>query len=73
MPELKLSKLPDRIPVKLTVSVSPELNRRLQSYAALYKQTYGEDENITELVPFMLEGFLDGDRTFAKATKGSRE
>src|SRR4051812_15300728 len=44
MPELKLSKLPDRVPVKLSVSVSPELNRRLQSYAALYKKTYGEEE-----------------------------
>jgi hypothetical protein len=32
MAELKLAKLPDRTPVKLTISVSPELNRALVDY-----------------------------------------
>lgn len=69
MPELKLAKLPDRVPVKLTVTVSPELNRRLANYAALYKQTYGQEEAVSELVPFMLGQFLDGDRAFIKSNK----
>lgn len=69
MPELKLAKLPDRVPVKLTVTVTPELNRRLANYAALYKQTYGQEETVTELVPFMLGQFLDGDRAFIKSNK----
>ena len=69
MPELKLAKLPDRVPVKLTVTVSPELNRRLANYAALYKRTYGQEESVSELVPFMLGQFLDADRAFAKSHK----
>ena len=68
--ELKLAKLPDRTPVKITVSVSPELNKALQSYASFYKQTYGEEESVPELIPFILEDYLRSDRTFAKALKG---
>ena len=33
---LKLAKLPDRVPVKITISVAPELNQALADYAALY-------------------------------------
>jgi len=36
MPELKLARLPDRTPVKLTISVLPDLHQRLGDYAALY-------------------------------------
>ncbi|MEQ8393675.1 MAG: DUF2274 domain-containing protein [Gammaproteobacteria bacterium] len=70
MPELKLSKLPERTPVKVTVTVSPELNRALQAYAELYRETYDEAEPVAELIPYMLESFLAGDRGFAKARRG---
>lgn len=66
---LKLAKLPDRTPVRITVSLAPDLHQRLQSYAALYRATYGEAEAVAELVPYMLEAFLDSDRTYAKANK----
>lgn len=66
---LKLSKLPDRTPVKITITVKPELNSALRDYAALYRDTYGETEAISDLIPFMLEAFLAGDRPFAKARK----
>jgi hypothetical protein len=69
MPDLKLAKLPDRTPVKITVTVSPELNRSLLSYVELYRETYGEQESVAELIPFMLEGFLEADRGFTKAQK----
>ena len=69
MPELKLGKLPDRTPVKISFAASPELNQALQDYAAVYRATYGQAEAVAELVPFMLEAFLDGDRSFAKARK----
>lgn len=69
MPDLKLAKLPDRTLVKITVTVSPELNRSLQSYAELYRETYGEQESVSELIPYMLEGFLETDRGFTKAQK----
>ena len=68
--ELKLAKLPDRTPVKITVSVSPELNRALHSYAAAYKERYGEEESVPDLIPFILEDYLRSDRLFSKALKG---
>jgi hypothetical protein len=66
---LKLAKLPDRTPVKITITVKPELNSALRDYAVLYRDTYGETESIADLIPFMLEAFLEGDRAFAKARK----
>ncbi|MCC6913245.1 MAG: DUF2274 domain-containing protein [Rhodospirillaceae bacterium] len=72
MPELKLAKLPDRTPVKIVISVSPDLNKALQGYAELYRQTYGSEEAVPELIPFMLETFLDGDRGFKAALKGQK-
>ncbi|RWH66977.1 DUF2274 domain-containing protein [Mesorhizobium sp.] len=69
MANLKLGKLPDRTPSKITITVSADLNQALSDYAALYRQTYGESETVAELIPFMLAGFLEGDRAFAKARK----
>lgn len=43
---------------------------RLQSYAALYRATYGEAEAVPDLIPlYVLDAFLDSDRAFAKAQK----
>jgi hypothetical protein len=69
MPELKLSKLPDRMPVKITVTLPPELNHALRQYAGIYRATYGEAESVADLIPFMLTGFLESDRGFSKARK----
>jgi hypothetical protein len=69
MPDLKLARLPDRVPIKYTFSASPDLNRCLALYAELYRETYGEGESIPVLVPFMLQTFLDGDRAFQKAMR----
>ena len=66
---LKLGKLPDRTPVRITITASPELNQGLRDYAALYRATYGETEAIADLIPFMLAAFLESDRGFAKAVK----
>jgi hypothetical protein len=69
MPDLKLSKLPDRVPVKMTFTAPPDLAQGLREYAAVYRATYGEAESVEELIPFMLTSFLEGDRGFAKARK----
>jgi hypothetical protein len=70
--ELKLQKLPDRAPVKLSVSLSPELARELDDYAAAYEKAYGTRESVSELIPFMLERFLASDRAFARGRKATR-
>ena len=66
MAELKLAKLPDRAPVKLTIAVPPDLNRDLADYARAYEEQYGETESFADLVPAMLQAFLASDRAFAR-------
>jgi hypothetical protein len=66
---LKLAQLPDRIPVKLTITLLPDLKKALDDYAAMYSRTYGADEPVAELVPFMLESFLKADAGFKKGRK----
>jgi hypothetical protein len=72
MPDLKLAKLPDRKPVKLAILITPDLHQRLQDYAALYADTYGQKEAVTDLIPAMLASFLDGDRGFVRRRGASR-
>jgi len=66
MVDLRLKRLPDRTPVKITISVSPELNQALADYAELYRETYGQAEPVQELIPAMLASFLEGDKAFAR-------
>lgn len=70
--ELKLAKLPDRTPVKLSITITPDLQAALHDYAAVYAAAYGVEEPVAELIPHMLSAFLAADRGFAKAReKGS--
>jgi hypothetical protein len=64
MPELKLARLPDRKPVKISITVNPHLNQKLGAYADAYKGAYGDEEKVCDLIPYMLEQFLEGDRQF---------
>ncbi|MDH2380710.1 MULTISPECIES: DUF2274 domain-containing protein [Bradyrhizobium] len=66
---MKLAKLPDRTPVKMSVVLAPSLAKRLREYADFYAETYGSREEVMELIPFMLEAFLDGDAEFRKAKR----
>lgn len=70
MAMLRLGKLPDRTPIKLVISITPDLQFALNDYAALYTQAYGATESIADLIPSMLAAFLEGDREFQKARKG---
>jgi len=67
--DLKLAKLPDRTPVKIAITVAPELHKLLQEYAAFYAKTYGNEESVAELCPYMLQAFMEADRGFMKARK----
>lgn len=72
MAGLRLGKLPERMPVKVTVSLSPELNDALADYATVYEETYGQAESVQVLIPAMLATFLEGDREFARRRRESR-
>lgn len=66
---MKLDKLPDRTPVKLTASFAPEDHADLTLYADLYAETYGEPAALMDLVPFIVRAFLAGDPAFKRAKK----
>jgi hypothetical protein len=66
MADLKLTKLKDRTPVKITIHLSPDLSQALGAYAELYRETYGEAEPVQELIPAMLASFLESDRAFVQ-------
>ena len=72
MPDLKLAKLPDRTPIKLAITITPDLNQGLQEYAALYASAYGCEAPVTDLVPAMLSAFLESDRAFARSRSISK-
>lgn len=71
MADIKLPRLPDRSPIKLAITVSPELKRGLDRYAVYYAANYGAEESVANLIPAMLENFLASDREFIKAHKGA--
>lgn len=73
MPELKLARLPDRTPVKMSITITPDLNQKLGSYAKAYKDAYGDDEKVSDLIPFMLDQFLATDRKFSGRRRASVE
>ena len=51
---LKLGKLPNRTTAKITFAADANLIAALKDYAEIYCQTYGEKEDISALIPFML-------------------
>ena len=55
--------------MKITVVISPELNRALGDYAEAYEAAYGQAEPVAELIPAMLSAFLESDREFARARR----
>ncbi|MCR9078543.1 MAG: DUF2274 domain-containing protein [Hyphomonadaceae bacterium] len=66
---LRLSQLPDRTPVRMTIALDPELATALGDYAEIYERTYGKTEKPEALVPAMLETFLGSDAGFKRARK----
>ena len=66
---MKLAKLPDHSPVRITFVATAMLNNELQKYANLYRDTYGEAKPIADLIPSMLEAFIRSDPAFAKTQR----
>lgn len=68
-PTLRIGKLPDLTPVKMTVSLDREVHEMLEDYARIYGDSYGEAVKPAELVPSMIAGFLSTDNGFKRARK----
>lgn len=68
-PTLKISRVRDTTPTKLSISVTPDLKADLDIYSRLYERAYGDKQQTTALIPLMLEAFLAGDSGFKKARR----
>ena len=68
-PTLRIGKLPDLTPVKMTVSLDREVYEMLEDYARIYGESYGEAVKPSELIPSMISGFLASDNGFKRARK----
>jgi len=68
-PTLRIGKLQDLSPVKMTVSLDREVHEMLEDYARIYGESYGEAVKPAELVPSMIAGFLASDSGFKRARK----
>ena len=66
---LRLERLRDRTPVRMSLSVDPELASALSDYAEIYRQTYGAEEKPEVLIPAMIESFLASDAGFKRARR----
>ncbi|SMF61208.1 DUF2274 domain-containing protein [Allosphingosinicella indica] len=62
---IKLARLPDRTPIRLSLSLPPELARDLETYQEFYAQTYDANEPLSLLAPAMLTAFMANDRGFS--------
>jgi hypothetical protein len=72
MTKLRLPPLPKSQTVKVTVSLSAELNAALEQYAELHSQVSGERNDLTRLIPYMLEAFIESDRAFRASRRAER-
>lgn len=66
---IKLRKLPEMTPVKLTIALAPSLHAQLQTYAERYQEVYGASEPLARIVPHMLQTFLESDVAFNRWRK----
>ncbi|MGH6706737.1 MAG: DUF2274 domain-containing protein [Sphingomicrobium sp.] len=69
MPQIKLARLPERTPAKLSISLPPDLHQALIAYGAFYADSSGHEEPVGEFVPAMLAAFLESDRAFQAARR----
>lgn len=72
MPDLKLGKLPNRTPVKMTISVMPDYEEALRDYATIHSAQHGIDSTPADIASAMVEQFIVNDREFAKARMALR-
>ncbi|MFN3314144.1 MAG: DUF2274 domain-containing protein [Hyphomonas sp.] len=66
---LRLDRIPDRTPARITLALDPEIHAALTDYAAIYEATYGQAERAETLAAAMIETFLASDAGFRRARR----
>ena len=67
--KLKLGPLPKAETVKMTIQFSGELKAKLEQYAKLHSEAFGQRVDAAALIPLMLQTFMDRDRGFRSLQK----
>jgi hypothetical protein len=67
--KLKLGPLPKNETVKVTIQLSGELKAKLEQYAQLHSEAFGQRVDAAALIPLMLQTFMDRDRGFRSLQK----
>ncbi len=63
---LKLGPIPDHKPVKITISLCPDIHAALSDYAEIHAREYGKQSSASEIAALMIEKFLTSDREFKR-------
>ncbi len=66
---LKIGALPDRTPVKVAMSLPPDVHAALQDYAVIHAKEFGSETAVSDLAALMVERFLDSDAAFKRERK----
>lgn len=67
MTKLKIDAVLDQKPVKISIELTPDIDRDLRAYAELMKRESGHlIEDPTKLIAPMLKRFMATDRSFRK-------
>lgn len=70
MTKLRLGRIEDDKPVRITVELPAAVHRDLVQYAQLLTRESGQGEMApAKLIPPMLARFMEGDRVFSKARR----
>ena len=64
--KLRLGPLPRTDTVKLSIALSVDLKAKLDRYATLHGEFYGDPVDAGTLIPYMLEAFMAKDRAFKR-------
>ncbi len=70
---LKIGAIPERKPVRITLSLPPDVHEALVDYAVIHAAEFGKKTPVNEFAILMIERFLDSDAAFRRARKSLRQ
>ena len=65
MAHVKLGRLSERVPITVPVQLDWDLKRALDNYSARYREAYGEDQSLADLIAAIVSDFLASDRIYS--------
>ncbi len=70
MSTINLAKLPDRAPIRISITVMPDLHDDLQAYSRAYEAAYGSAVAVQGLIPAIPTNFIAADQGFRRRKRG---